>query len=213
MGVQSLLLRFASLLTKLHWKGLDFHRFLVCCYAPHFTGILPIIKLILNEPAIMDVKVWIKRWRRHKRKFLRPFTCSVCDATMGSLPNQNVWILSCTVTPNVSVNASIKFICLLEMALQPIRSDVADASLSLDVNGLLHMWTDLYPRICIPNGLCCNRLDCDLPSFEDIVPPDEKRFYSSDSAFYPQTSSSVCNWIWFVFYGLSNCNGFVFWWN
>ena len=30
--------------------------------------------------------------------------------------------------PSLSVNASIKFICHLEMALQPIQSDIADAS-------------------------------------------------------------------------------------
>ena len=48
------------------------------------------------------------------------------------------------------------------------------------------------------------------PALKIIVPPDEKRFYSSDSAFYPQMSSSVCNWILFVFIVLSNCNGFVF---
>ena len=56
-----------------------------------------------------------------------PFT-SVCDAAAKSLSNQNVWILSCTVTPGISVNASVKFIWHLEMALQPIRSNTAVTS-------------------------------------------------------------------------------------
>ena len=46
-------------------------------------------------------------------------TSSICDATARSLPNQNVWILSCTVTPSVNVNTSLKFMCRLEMALKP----------------------------------------------------------------------------------------------
>ena len=67
-----------------------------------------------------------------------PFTSSVCHSAVRSLPNQNVWILSYTGTPSVSINASIKFICHLHMALQPIWSNVTvtsqTPSLSLDVH-------------------------------------------------------------------------------
>ena len=77
-----------------------------------------------------------------KRVSLRPRSGSVYIQDLRRrceiAPKSNLWILSCTVTPTISVNACVKLICCLEISLQPIRSDVTDALLSLDVNGLLH---------------------------------------------------------------------------
>ena len=47
-----------------------------------------------------------------------------------SLPNP----MYDSVTPSISINASIKFICHFKVALQPFRGNVAYGSLSLDVN-------------------------------------------------------------------------------
>ena len=64
---------------------------------------------------------------------------------------------------------------------------------------------DLYSEC----GLYCNRLDCDLCGFEDIVPPDETVFIHPILAFIIK-----CYPLLVIKYDLSspflsNCNGFV----